>query len=92
MFRSAGQHEGVVVVPQLLDGNVRANVRAGDELHTFGFHLRDASIDDVLLQLEVRDPVAQQPADAIGLLVDRNRVPGAPKLLGCRQTPPARSR
>ena len=33
--------------------------------HSFGFHLFDAAIDDVLFQLEIGNAVAQKAADAI---------------------------
>src|ERR1039458_7444479 len=53
----------------------------GDAL---GAHLLDAAVDDVLFQLEVWNAVAQQAADAVGLLIDGNRVYGAAQLLrGC---------
>ena len=62
---------------KIFDGNVSTDVRVGDELHAFGRHLFEAAIDDVLFQLEVRNAVAQQSADAICLFVDRDRMAGA---------------
>src|ERR1039457_1777119 len=53
----------------------------GLELHSFGAHLLQAAIDEVLLHLEVGDAVAQQPADAVVLLEDRDAVAGARQLL-----------
>ena len=35
-----------------------------------------------LLELELGDAVAQQPADAVGALEDRDLVPGAVQLIG----------
>jgi len=54
-----------------------ADFRSGNELHSFGGHLFHPPIDDVLLQLELRNSVAQQPANAVRLFVDHNRVSGA---------------
>ena len=54
-----------------------ADVRIGDELHAFSLHLFKAAIDDVLFQLEFRDAVAEQSADAVCFFVDRDRVAGA---------------
>ncbi len=48
----------------------------------FGFHLRDAAVDQVLLHLEVGNAVAQQPAGLGVLLEDMNVVSGARQLLG----------
>ena len=47
------------------------------ELGALGFHLRDAPVEVPLLHLELGDAVAQQPADAIGALVDGHVVTGA---------------
>ncbi len=47
---AAGQHDGVELPAQLLHIHVHADVRVGDKLHPFGFHLRQAAIDQVLLQ------------------------------------------
>ena len=41
-----------------------------------------AAVDQVLLHLEVGDAVAQQAADAVGLLEQRHRMAGARELLG----------
>ena len=47
--------------------NVRADFGIGDELHALGGHLFEAAVDDVLLQLEFGNAVAQQSADAVRL-------------------------
>ena len=65
--------------------NVLADFGIGDELHAFGGHLLEAAIDDVLLQLEFGNAVAQQSADAVVFLVDRDRVAGAAQLLRGRE-------
>ena len=48
----------------------------------FGLHLLDAALDVALLQLEVRDAIAQQAARLGLLLVDVNVMAGARELLG----------
>ncbi len=62
-----------------------------DKLDAFGLHLRDTAIDQMLLHLEMRDAVAQQPANAIGLFKYSDRMPGARKLLRRSQTRGTRS-
>src|SRR5262249_23727318 len=47
----------------------------------FGTHLFDTPVDEVLLHLETRDPVAQQTPDAVALLKNRDLVTGAGELL-----------
>ncbi len=81
MFGTACKNDRVEVMLQIFHGNILADMRAGNELHAFGFHLRQSPVDDVLFQFEIRNAVAQQTADAIGLLIDRDRVAGAAKLL-----------
>ena len=73
-------------------GDIRAHVRVGLELHAFGAHLLQAAVDEVLLHLEIGDAVAQQAADAVGLLEHRHRVAGARQLLRGGQAGRARSR
>ena len=63
-----------------------ADLGVGDKFHALGGHLLEAAIDDVLLQLEFGDAVAEQSADAVGFFVDRDRVAGAAQLLRCRQS------
>ena len=57
----------------------------GYELDALLRHLVQPPVDEVLFHLEMRNAVAQQAADAIGLLKDCYPVSGAPQLLGSRQ-------
>ncbi len=54
---------------------------AGAEDRPLGFHLCEAAVDHPLLELELRHPVADEAADALGTLEDDHRVPGAGELL-----------
>ena len=81
LLRAAGQQNGVVVIGQGLDRNVHAHVRVGDKGDAFGAHLVQAAVDDVLLHLEAGNAVTQEAADAVGLLIDGDRVAGAAQLL-----------
>jgi hypothetical protein len=56
-------------------------VRAGAEADALGAHLLQTAVDEVLLHLEIGNAVAQQAADAVGLLEDRDLVAGARQLL-----------
>src|SRR5512134_662145 len=85
LFRSHRQSNGVELLAQLLAGDVFADGDAGLELHPFGFHLFETTVDDPLFHFEVRNPVAEQAADAIGLLEQRHAMAGARQLLRCRQ-------
>jgi len=59
MFSPAREYDGIEVAPQILHGNIFPNFRTSNELHAFGRHLLQAAIDDVFLQLELRNAVAQ---------------------------------
>src|ERR1700682_2368978 len=86
MFRATGQHYGIEFTPQMFDFNVLAYFRVGNELDALGGHLLEPAIDDVLLHFELGNAVTQQSADAVGLLVDRDRMSGAAQLLGRSQS------
>src|SRR5690606_40400435 len=59
---SHGHEDGVVLGLELGPGHVDADIGRRDELDAFGLHDGQAAIDDLLLELEVGDPVAQQAA------------------------------
>ena len=61
------------------------------EHHAFGRQQIEPAIEDALLELELRDAVAQQAADAIGLLEHRHAVSGAIQLRGGREAGGARA-
>ena len=86
LLGAAAQQDGVVVLGQRLHRHVHAHVRVGHKRDALGAHLLDAAVDDVLLQLEVGNAVAQQSADAVALLIDGDRVAGAAQLLRGGQT------
>ena len=77
---------------QLLGGDVVAHVDARLEVNPFGRHLLQAAIEDPLLQLEVGNAVAQQPADAIVFLEQRRRRGRSGPTAARRPVPPDRSR
>ena len=81
LLGAAGQQDGVELLAQILHRDVAAHVGTGLETHSLGAHLLDAAVDEVLLHLEIRDAVAQQAADAVVLLEDRDVVAGARQLL-----------
>ena len=72
LFGATGQQDGIVLLGQGLHWNVHAHMRIGDERDTLRAHLLNPAIDNVLLQLEVGNAVAQQPANAVVLLVHGN--------------------
>ena len=82
----AGEHDGVDRRQQHLDVDGVADAGVGAELGAFGFHLGEAPLEMVLLHLELGDPVAQQPTDAVGALEHDDVVAGAGELLGGGET------
>ena len=64
---------------------------AGANLQAFGHQLRHTAVDVGLVQLEVRNAVAQQTAHLVILLKQGHVMPGAHQLLGSRQTCGARA-
>ena len=63
-----------------------ADVGAGDELDALRGQQVDSPLDDALVELHVRNAVHQQPADAVGPLVDGHRVADLVELGGGGQT------
>ena len=90
-FGAAGRARSRRTREQLLRRNVDADVRIRAELDALLGHLRHAPVDEVLLHLEVGNAVAQQAADAIGLLEQHDVVAGARELLRARQARRARA-
>ena len=86
LFRAAGKQNRVEVALKIFNRHIFADVRAGDKCHAFRLHLFQAAIENRLFQLEVRNSIAQQSADAVGLLEDRHRVSGATQLLRSGQS------
>jgi hypothetical protein len=78
---AGGDHDRVVARLQVVPGDVAADLDARTEAGALGLHLGEARVDLALLHLEVGDPVAEQPADAVVALVHGDGVPGARELL-----------
>ena len=78
---AGGDHDGVVARPQVVPGDVLADLDAGAEAGALGLHLREPQLEVLLLHLEVGDAVAQQAADAVVALEDGDGVAGAGQLL-----------
>ena len=82
LLGAAGEHDRIIVVDELFDRHVDADMGAVVKRHAFRFHLRDAAVDVLLLHLEVGNAVTQQPAGLGVLLVDMHVMAGAGELLG----------
>ena len=80
--RPAAEHDRVELAPQAGDREIDADLDAGPELDAFGRHQRQPAIDEALLELELGNAVAKQPADPIGALEDRHVVPDLVQLVG----------
>ncbi len=81
LFRPAREHHRVVLLDELVGGQVDADMRAVMKLDAFGRHLLDAALDVDFLHLEVGDAVAQQAAGLGPALIDMHLVAGARELL-----------
>src|ERR1700734_3917282 len=77
MLGSPRQNDGVKITAQIVHGNILANFRTRYKLHAFRRYLVEPAINDVLLQLELRNSVAQQSANAVRFFIHHNRMPGA---------------
>src|SRR5688572_539345 len=82
---SAGQQERVIVLSQLFNGDIRPYVGIRLEPDPFGGHDVEPAIEDGFLHLELRNPVAQEPADSVGALEYGDPVAGLIQLgCGCK--------
>ena len=82
LFGAAGEHHGIVFLPQLFDRHLDTDLHVVMEGNALGFHLGDAAVDVVLFHLEVRDAVTEQAAGLTVLLIEVDVMPGSGELLG----------
>jgi hypothetical protein len=80
-----GDDDRVVPLAQVIPGDVDPDVDARAEPGALGRHLGEAQVEVLLLHLEVGDAVAQQAADAVVALEDRDGVTRAGELLRGRE-------
>ncbi|MNV39150.1 hypothetical protein D3C71_1307200 [compost metagenome] len=83
-FRTAAIKNRIVIGQKRLNRHIHADINAAMEGNTFTLDLLDTAIDEVLLHLEIRNAVTQQPAGLRFALEDMNLVAGAAKLLRSR--------
>ena len=72
--------------PELVEGRIAAHFEIQLEGDPALFEPLDAALDDILLQLEVRDAIDEEPAGAVMAVIDRHLVAFAAQLFGCGQT------
>src|SRR5262249_46623777 len=80
-FGAAREYHRIMLRDQFVRVDSDADICAIVEHHAFSFHLGYATIDVVLLHLEIGNAVTQKPAGFGPALIDVNVVPGARKLL-----------
>jgi hypothetical protein len=61
---------------------LRTNLNPSSKAHTLRFKLSESSVDVTLFHFEIGNSIAQQAANSIIFLKDRNGMPGSCKLLG----------
>ena len=74
LFGPQGQAHCIELPEQVVSRDVHTDVHVGLELHAFRDHLLQPSVDDPLFHFEIRNAVTQQPADAVGFLIDGDAV------------------
>ena len=82
----AAKNHAVVFFFQLLAGNIFSNVCITDKFDAGSLHDFDPSVDDALVQLHIRNAVAQQTADSVMTFIDRYAVSAFVQVPGCRQS------
>ena len=85
------EDDRIDAVAEFFKRKVATNVDAGGELDSFGLQLLEAAIDQLLLELEVGDAVAQESAKLVGALEDGHAVAFADELLGAGKASRART-
>src|SRR6185369_6655755 len=76
------QNDGVITLTQLPAGQVTTDVDTVAEPRALGLHLGEATVQDGLLHLELRDAVSQQAAGLVGSLENGDGVSCPGQLLG----------
>ena len=82
----AAKNHAVVFFFQFLAGNIFSNVCIADKFDAGSLHDFDPSVDDALVQLHIRNAVAQQTADSVMTFIDRYAVSAFIQVPGCRQS------
>ena len=85
-FGPARQDDRGVLGKEGFRRHILADVHARPEFDALDGHLRHAAIDQVPLHLEVGNAVAEEAANAIGLLVEDDVVARARELLRARES------
>ena len=86
LFRSARQQDRVILVLQILHRQALPHVGFGHEPNAFRRQLLQAPIQNTFVELEIRDAVAKQSADAIGFFIHGDPMSGAIQLLRSSQS------
>ena len=81
-WRPAAEHDRIELPAQAGDRQIDADLDAGPELDAFGRHDGQPSVDEALFELELGNAVAQQTADAVGTLENRDLVAGLVEFVG----------
>ena len=91
LLGAARQQHGIVLGLEISNLVRDADVGVAVEHDSFGFHLLDAAVDELLFHFEIGNAVDHQPAGTRVFLVDMHGVAGACELLGCRHAGRARA-
>ena len=67
---TAGQDHPIVILQELRRLYIFSDIRSSDKSHTFLFHDLYLAINDLFLQLHIRNAIHEQSADTVCSLVD----------------------
>src|SRR4051812_11576531 len=83
---TSAEDNGVELCHQLIRSVVSSHLDTRDEMDSLFGHQVNASLNDSLLKLHVRDTVHEQAAHTVCALEDRHRMPRAIELRGASET------
>ena len=86
MRSSAAEKDTVIILQKLFSSDVNTNIDIGNKFHAFLFHQLQSAVNDLFLQLHVRNAVAEKSSDTVVSLKYGYAVTTAVQLLRCCQS------
>ena len=86
MRSSAAEKDTVIILQKLFCSDVNTNIDIGNKFHAFLFHQLQSAVNDLFLQLHVRNAVAEKSSDTVVSLKYGYAVATAVQLLCCCQS------
>ena len=86
MRSSTAEKDTVIILQKLFCRDVNTNIDIGNKFHAFLFHQLQSAVNDLFLQLHVRNAVAEKSSDTVVSLKYGYAVATAVQLLCCCQS------